>query len=646
MFASVEKNKVVYILNRNQEQEITISSPHEVNKGQTLTFALCAVDSAFDHPTFAALEVDYTDIDQDPSDISYEERQKMLVYYRVDLGINHVVRAWTDPVDYTSNLLFPLPGGVDGPSGVVVCALENIQYRSPDHQPLRIPIPRRRGATEDPNRKRRIVCGQTHKVKGEFFVLLQTDDGDLFVLRMLMQQDEQGRKTGQINGMELRYMDTLPIANSFVILKSGFLFLATENGDSYVYRFLSLGDQAEPVWTSDAFPTEGGALVEEYQPQYFKPHKLENFAEFHTVPSLNPQKKTLVEDVENKDDWKIYTTSGTGQRSAFSIMSHGLPVVEHAETEIPGVPSGVWAVPTSVNDEFDKYMVLSFTGATMFLSIGEQTEVIHDHGLREDVQTLHIGGMGDYGIIQVWDRGFRYWHDASDRNADADWSCPAYRTIVKATSNRRQLCLALSSGELLYFEVSPNGFKIQEYDQGSSPATVSGVVQAMSMGPVPEGRVRTPFMVLGTDDSTIRVLSVDPDNMLETQSIQSLTAPPKSIEVLPMEDSTGYTTFVHVGLYSGVYLRAVLDDINGELGDVRSRFLGAEEAKLMPVRVNGQNAMLCCGARTFLSYPHPETKELLLTPLDYHAFGSASAMRVSLEGQADAIVGVRGQMLK
>ena len=55
MFATVEKNKVVYILNRNQEQQITISSPQEVNQPQTLTFALCAVDANF-QKTMAAMQ--------------------------------------------------------------------------------------------------------------------------------------------------------------------------------------------------------------------------------------------------------------------------------------------------------------------------------------------------------------------------------------------------------------------------------------------------------------------------------------------------------------------------------------------------------------------------------------------------------------
>lgn len=636
MIASTEKNKVVYILNRNQEQQITISSPQEVNQPQTLTFALCAVDTNFQNPLFAALEVVYADIDQDPSDNSYNDREKLLVYYRVDLGLNHVVREWADKVDYSSNLIFQVPGGTDGPSGVVVCALESITYRSPQHDTLYVPIPRRRGVLEDPNRKRRIIAGVVHRLKGDFFLLLQTDDGDLFKLSMKMVEDGNGKKTGEVEQLELRYFDTFPLATSLTILKAGYLFVGAENGDSHVYRFLTLGTDIEPLCESAKYP-----YGEPHEAIYFLPHEYENVDTASTASSLNPQRHTLVEDVEGKDDWKIYTTAGTGNRSSLKVISNGLKVDVYTEAPLPSSPQAIWAVADDRFSKYDKYMVLAFSNYTMFLLVGSETRTVEDSGLRGDVNTIHVGLMGETGILQVWDRGFRYY--TGPENGERDWTCPPHRTILKATSNHQQLCLALSSGELLYFEVAQDLKSLQEYNQGTDQVSVSGVVQAMSMGTVPEGRVRAPFLVVGSDDSTIRVYSLDPDNMLVQQSIQSLTSPPRSIEVMAMEDSTGITTFVHVGLYSGVYLRAVLDDVNGELGDVRSRFLGAEEIKLTPLLINDRPVMLACGARTFLSYPHPVTKEFLLTPLDYHTFGSASMLRTDIRGFAQqAVVALKG----
>src|SRR5690606_34913306 len=113
--------------------------------------------------------------DQDPTGQAYEETEKMLVYYELDLGLNHVVRKWSEPVDRTANCLFQVPGGTDGPSGVLVCAEDSIYYRHNGRQSHRVPIPRRQGAAEDPNRKRTIVSGVMHKMRGAFFFLLQNE---------------------------------------------------------------------------------------------------------------------------------------------------------------------------------------------------------------------------------------------------------------------------------------------------------------------------------------------------------------------------------------------------------------------------------------------------------------------------------------
>ena len=116
MIASVEKNKLVYVLNRNAQAELTISSPLEAHKPSTLVFALVGMDVGYENPIFAALEVDYSESDQDPTGQAYEEVEKLLVYYELDLGLNHVVRKWADPVDRTASMLFQVPGGADGPN--------------------------------------------------------------------------------------------------------------------------------------------------------------------------------------------------------------------------------------------------------------------------------------------------------------------------------------------------------------------------------------------------------------------------------------------------------------------------------------------------------------------------------------------------
>lgn len=56
-----------------------------------------------------------TRIPQDPTGEAASEAQKHLTLYELDLGLNHVVRKQSDPIDNGANMLVPIPGGGDGP---------------------------------------------------------------------------------------------------------------------------------------------------------------------------------------------------------------------------------------------------------------------------------------------------------------------------------------------------------------------------------------------------------------------------------------------------------------------------------------------------------------------------------------------------
>lgn len=64
MVAAVEKQKFVYVLNRDSAANLTISSPLEAHKTSNIVFSICALDTGFDNPVFAAIELDYGDADQ------------------------------------------------------------------------------------------------------------------------------------------------------------------------------------------------------------------------------------------------------------------------------------------------------------------------------------------------------------------------------------------------------------------------------------------------------------------------------------------------------------------------------------------------------------------------------------------------------
>ncbi|KAG5456634.1 MAG: hypothetical protein BJ554DRAFT_3571, partial [Olpidium bornovanus] len=59
--AAVEKQKLVYILNRDALNPLTISSPLEAHRSHTICFSCVGLDVGFENPVFACLEMEYND---------------------------------------------------------------------------------------------------------------------------------------------------------------------------------------------------------------------------------------------------------------------------------------------------------------------------------------------------------------------------------------------------------------------------------------------------------------------------------------------------------------------------------------------------------------------------------------------------------
>jgi splicing factor 3B subunit 3 len=163
----------------------------------------------------------------------------------------------------------------------------------------------------------------------------------------------------------------------------------------------------------------------------------------------------------------------------------------------------------------------------------------------------------------------------------------------------------------------------------------------------PEGRVRSQFLAVGCDDSTVRILSLDPDSTLENKSVQALTSAPSALYpswpwLIPHLEAL---LFIFISdLYSGVYLRTVLDEVTGELSDTRTRFLGPKPAKLFRVSVQGQTAVLALSSRPWLGYSDPVTKGFMLTPLNYPAL--EWGWNFSSEQCTEGMVGIQGTKSK
>ncbi|CAG8552610.1 13466_t:CDS:10 [Rhizophagus irregularis] len=601
MIGAIEKQKLVYILNRDSAANLTISSPLEAHKSHTLVHHCIGLDVGYENPVFACLEVDYSDADMDPSGDAFNSTEKMLTYYELDLGLNHVVRKWSDPVDARANLLFPVPGGNDGPSGVLVCSENFITYKHQRVPELRVPIPRRRNPLEDPSRGLIIVAGVMHKMKGVFFFLLQSEEGDIYKVTLDYEDDK-------VNAIKIKYFDTVPVAASLCILRAGFLFVAAEFGNHRLYSFTSLGDDNdEPEWSSDEFMDSDTDIS-----AYFTPRDLQNLERADELESLNPLIDAKVLNLTDDDTPQLYALCGRGAGSTFRILRHGLEISEMAVSELPGNPNAVWTTKLKSDDEFDAYIIVSFVNATLVLSIGETVEEVTDTGFLATTPTLDVHQLGDDALLQIYPQGIR--HIRADRRVN-EWKTPGNRAIVKAATNKRQVVIALTGGELVYFELDNQG-QLNEYQERKE---MSSNVTCLSVGEVPEGRQRSRFLAVGCDDNAVRILSLDPDNTLEVLSTQGLSAPPQSLSIIEMmdigTDASHGTLYLNIGLQNGVLLRTMLDTITGSLTDTRQRFLGARPVKLFRVTIQGAPAVLALSSRPWLSYTFQS--RLHLTPLSY-----------------------------
>ena len=203
-----------------------------------------------------------------------EEASKELVYYELDLGLNHVVRKWSDPIDLSANHLIAVPGGTEGPGGVLVCSENWIVYKNMDHPDRRAPIPRRAGLPGE--RGTLIVSSATHKQKGMFFFLVQSEYGDLYRIKLDYTEEV-------VNVLNVKYFDSIPAATALCVMRTGFLFSASESGNHYLYQFEGIGD-GDDVQTTSAMDL--AELSEE--DVLFKPRPPTNLGVLDEIPNIGP----------------------------------------------------------------------------------------------------------------------------------------------------------------------------------------------------------------------------------------------------------------------------------------------------------------------------------------------------------------------
>ena len=621
MIGALEKTKLVYVLNRDAAARLTISSPLEANKSHVISFAVAALDRGLENPGFAAIELDYSDSDLDSTGEAAAEAQKHLTFYELDLGLNHVARRSSEPIDNGANLLIPIPGGTDGPGGVLVCAENFVMYKS-ENDPaaeLRAVIPRRSALSGD--RGVLIVASATHVTKRDgFFVLAQSEYGDVYKVTL---ENEAGKSVSAgeaVANVRLVYFDTVPPCADMCVLKTGFLFAASELGDHALYQFASLGDDAaEPIGES----TSKGLIETDqgYQPVFFDPTPLKHLVAIDRLESLCPTLDLQCHELLGEETPQLYALCGAGSRSTLKTLKRGVALTEMAVSPLPGNPNGLFTVRgSSAANALDAFIVVSFVDATLVLRVGETVEEVSDSGFLGDVPTLSASRLGDDALLQIHPGGLR--HVRADGRVN-EWRCPGRKTVTKCAANARQALVALSGGEIVYFELDQTGALVE-----MEKIETSGDVACLSVPSVPDGQLRARFAAVGAFDSTVRVLSLASEDCLQTVGVQALAAAPTTLLMLRTV-GTGNEAgrlYLNAGLANGVLVRADVDIVTGSIGDARVRFLGSRPPALFPTTVRDAPAMLALSSKPWLGWVDLQGR-FSLAPASYEALEHAAPFR-------------------
>ena len=425
MVAAVERTKLVYTLNRDAAGAPTISSPLEAHKARCVVFDVVALDVGFDNPCFAALELDYGDADADASGEAARDAEKVLTYYELDLGLNHVTRRWSEPVARTANVLAAAPGGGDGPSGVLVCGENWVAFKHEGHAEVRAPLPRRAGFPAARGLLATRVAA--HRQRDLFFFLVQSELGDLYKVTLAW-------GAAGVTDVRVSVFDTLFPASALCITRNGLLYAAAEAGDHALFQFRGVGDGADDAAAGAVFdPSLGddGPGAAKVAPA-FRPAPLRNLAPLDRPESLGGATalEVLAAAGGAQDDARLAVACGRGARSSLRLLRRGVGVAEVAASPLPGRPAAVWTLRGGAQDAYDRHIVVSFTNATLVLRVGDAVEEVGDSGFLASEATLAAALLADGALVQAHAAGVRRVGPAGAAGAAApsEWRPPGGET--------------------------------------------------------------------------------------------------------------------------------------------------------------------------------------------------------------------------
>lgn len=550
----LERTKMC-VLTDWQHGKLVVSSPVELQRQNRVTLAMASCDVGFDNPVTAAIE-----LENETSDC-------YISFYTMDLGLNSLMlRKEFVQEDKSANFVMPCPNLGQYKIRTRPTSSSSSTYENEDEMinpfvlcgydgyltlrdlegfyEVSVQLPVRKNVSST-----NIINGVVHKLKKEFFILVQSNCGDLYKVTIVPDAETLEPV------MEIVYFDTIPPSESVHIFKTGTLFNVSEFGTSHLMQFESLGEDLEKTTSY----TPGRRI-------FIEPRtRLQNLSVLSSLRSLNPLTSLHV-----TKSTPLTLLAAANDSGSVSKLTSAIDFEELISTALPHAASRLWTVKVPVK-ETHSLVLLSTETSTTVLKVHSGT--IEDFSgpscpFTLDKATLFVGTMGEKSIIQVTADQLLQITESKDNSTYSkklEWLPPAGVNIVTAFCNETQLVVSLSNHEICYLEILD-----ESLNELQKRLELDSLVNCISL----TTGVRSQYCVLGCDDHSLQILNLQPkhSDFFTVCAMQSLISKPHSLVFV--RDSSHLK--IHIGMKNGVYASSKLNISDGTVFDVRTKLVGTK----------------------------------------------------------------------
>lgn len=598
---SLEKYKVAWEIIQTENFAPKIGPPIDLPRSHCIVYCSVALDVGYESPLFAVIErvfkPDKTEKEPvfDPS-----KEKKLLVYYEVSPSIRSIVRRGETQISSTSSHLVAIPGKLyDCPGGVLVCSCGTAQYFPKQGKSSLIPLPMRSGQDLSI-----ILTSATFATQGTWFAFLQNQYGDILVATS--NEDEQ---TQIENPILIKYLDTVPLAKSMVILRQGVLAVFGENCENRFY-FITSYEGSDDLEFAPKLNAEDEHLLD----QFANHANMNNLVKMAAVPSIYGGVS---------DD--IISLHGKGSDSCLKFTRRGISIDEIYKEKLGGNNSSIRTIKKDPMDEFDSYAFITMTNQTKVLQITPEGQITgeFDDSLfvtnHETLDVFQISDLNTFSTIQVHSKGLRV--ITSDWETQKNWARDEYRgSILACTHNKSQVAIAYDDKVITLFEA--NEFCLPVERSSMRMDNVDGTIISLAIPQPPKGIRAAKWLAIGTDSMMVFIVSLGGyitdkpddgkgDDELSLNKVWQITTrqmvqrPISSLEFLLV---AGIGHVLHIGHTDGVLQRAFLEDNHGSIENPQLLFLGHSPIKFSRISIHNKDCLLANSASPYLIQGYTVTR--------------------------------------